>query len=234
MLQQNFLCFPCLEKVKTKFPIFPVFPVPWPPRGSVSSVMERLTIKLAFRTSFWLITMLFLLTVLTVQNGSFVRTARRHTTFNVSPLSQSNRSMPKDGHSPAHSMNVKEKQIKQINPPTTNPRSINWVTKRVTIFGLAIDFYSMKQKFSKKGKGSKVLKTPEEQKKASSHAGQKLQKWKEEDMKEAERLWARNDTLPPKERLSMRAIAAKVRIGKTTVIERLSGRCKGEGHIGSG
>ena len=28
MSQQNSLCFPCLEKVRTKFP---VFPVPWPP-----------------------------------------------------------------------------------------------------------------------------------------------------------------------------------------------------------
>ena len=26
--EQNSLCFPCLEKVRTKFP---VFPVPWPP-----------------------------------------------------------------------------------------------------------------------------------------------------------------------------------------------------------
>ena len=116
--------------------------------GSVSSVMERLMIKLAFRTSFWLMTMLFSLTVLMAQNGSFVRAAKRYTTFNVSPLSQSNRSMPKDGHSPAHSMNVKEKQIKWV----TNPRSINWVTKRVTIFGLAFDFYSTRQKFSTKGK----------------------------------------------------------------------------------
>ena len=40
--------------------------------GSVSSVMERLTIILVFRTSFWLITMLFSLTVLMAQNGSFV------------------------------------------------------------------------------------------------------------------------------------------------------------------
>ena len=199
--------------------------------GSISSVMKRLTIQLAFRTSFWLITMLFSMTVLMAQNRSFVQNARRHTTFNVSPLSQSNRSIPKDGHSPAHSMNVKEKQIKQVNPPTTNPRSINWVTKWVTIFRLALGFYSMKQKFSKKGNGGKVLKTPEECKIASSHAGQKLQKWKEEDMKEVERLWARNETLPPKERLSMRAIAAKVGIGKTTVIKRLSGRCKSEGHI---
>ena len=29
--EQNSLCFPCLEKVRTKFPVFPVFPVPWPP-----------------------------------------------------------------------------------------------------------------------------------------------------------------------------------------------------------
>ena len=28
VLQQNSLCFPCLEKLRTKFP---VFPVPWPP-----------------------------------------------------------------------------------------------------------------------------------------------------------------------------------------------------------
>ena len=28
MSEQNSLCFPCLEKVRTKFP---VFPVPWPP-----------------------------------------------------------------------------------------------------------------------------------------------------------------------------------------------------------
>ena len=135
--------------------------------------------------------------------------------------------MPKDGHSPVHLMNVKEKQIKWV----TNPRSINRVTKQVTIFGLPFDFYSMKQKFSMKGKGGKVLRIPEGWKKASSHAGQKLQKWKEEDMKEEERLSALNDTLPPNERLSMRAIAAKVGIGKTTVIDRLSGRCKGEGHI---
>ena len=93
--------------------------------------------------------------------------------------------MPKDGHLPVHLMNVKEKQMKWV----TNPRSINqvtkWVTKRVTIFRLPFDFYSMKQKLSTKGKGGKVFKTPEEQTKASTHAGQKLQRWKEEDMKEA-------------------------------------------------
>ena len=32
VLQQNSLCFPCLEKVRTKFP---VFPVPWPPCSTV-------------------------------------------------------------------------------------------------------------------------------------------------------------------------------------------------------
>ena len=33
MSEQNSLCFPCLEKGRTKFPVFPVFPVPWPPCG---------------------------------------------------------------------------------------------------------------------------------------------------------------------------------------------------------
>ena len=35
--KQNSLCFPCLEKVRTKFPVFPVFPVPWPPWQSIKS-----------------------------------------------------------------------------------------------------------------------------------------------------------------------------------------------------
>ena len=36
MSKQNSLCFPCLEKVRTKFPVFPVFPVPWPPCSPVA------------------------------------------------------------------------------------------------------------------------------------------------------------------------------------------------------
>ena len=47
-------------------------------------------------------------------------------------------------------------------------------------------------------------------------------------MDEAMVFWKANDNLPPDQRLSMRAIAKKVRIGKTTIIERLSGRCQGQ------
>ena len=38
MSEPNSLCFPCLAKVRTKFPAFPVFPVPWPPCQSYHSV----------------------------------------------------------------------------------------------------------------------------------------------------------------------------------------------------
>ena len=53
-------------------------------------------------------------------------------------------------------------------------------------------------------------------------------------MQEAQDLWAQNANLPPDKQLSMRAIAKTVGIGKTTVIERLSGRCQGSGHIAGG
>ena len=92
----------------------------------------------------------------------------------------------------------------------------------------------VKQKFSKKGKGGKVHKTPEEKRDAMSHKNQKHQQWKEEKIEEAKQLWKANDEKDPKDRLSMRAIAKKLKLPKTTVIERLSGRCQGEGHIAGG
>ena len=53
-------------------------------------------------------------------------------------------------------------------------------------------------------------------------------------MQEAIDLWAQNDNLPPDKKLSMRVIAKRVGIGKTTVIERLSGRHQGSGYIAGG
>ena len=90
------------------------------------------------------------------------------------------------------------------------------------------------KKFSKKGKGGKIYLTPEEKKDAMSHKNKKNQQWKEELIEEAKVLWEANKMKPPKEQLSMRAIAAKLNLPKTTVIERLSGRRKGEGHIAGG
>ena len=67
-----------------------------------------------------------------------------------------------------------------------------------------------------------------------SHKNQCTQQWKAEKMDQAQALWKANDNLPPDHRLSMRAIAKKVGIGKATIIERLSGRRQGSGHIARG
>ena len=42
VLQQNSLCFPCLEKVRSKFP---VFPVPWPPCSFLKDSIFLVTIR---------------------------------------------------------------------------------------------------------------------------------------------------------------------------------------------
>ena len=67
-----------------------------------------------------------------------------------------------------------------------------------------------------------------------SHKNQKNQRWKEEKIEEAKVLWAANEGKPPKELLSMRAIAKQLGLPKTTVIEWLSGKRVGEGHIAGG
>ena len=67
-----------------------------------------------------------------------------------------------------------------------------------------------------------------------SHIGKRNQQWKAAKMQEAQDLWAQNANLPPDKQLSMRAIAKTVGIGKTIVIERLSGRCQSSGHIAGG
>ena len=144
--------------------------------GSASYAMKRPRTKLASKTSLWLMTMLSLLTVLMAQSGSFALPVRSCTTLNVSLVTQNNKSMPKDGHLPAHSMSVKVKQTKWVTLLTNNPgypRSINQVTnrigKRVTIFELYYCRKIAKMKFSIKGKGSKTLQTPAEKQKAMSH-----------------------------------------------------------------
>ena len=67
-----------------------------------------------------------------------------------------------------------------------------------------------------------------------SHKNQKNQRWKEEKTEEPKVLLAANEGKPPKEQLSMRAIAKQLGLPKTTVIEWLSGRTVGEGHIAGG
>ena len=91
-----------------------------------------------------------------------------------------------------------------------------------------------KQKFSKKSRSGKAKLMPLEKRDNMSHKGKRNQQWKAAKMQEAMDLWAQNDNLPPHQQLSMRTIAKRVGISKTTVIERLSGRCKGSGHIAGG
>ena len=91
-----------------------------------------------------------------------------------------------------------------------------------------------KEKFSAKGKKGKKILTPQQKKDKMSHKNQCIQLWKAEKMDEVMSLWKQNENLPPDKRLSMRAIAKKVGIGKTTIIERLSERHQGQGHIAGG
>ena len=91
-----------------------------------------------------------------------------------------------------------------------------------------------KQKFSNKLRSGKVKLMPQEKKDNMSHIGKRNQQWKAAKIQEAQDLWAQNVNLPPDKQLSMRAIAKRVGIGKTTVIERLSGRHQGSRHIAGG
>ena len=141
-----------------------------------------------------------------------------------------NTSKPEDGLLPVPSMNVRVPKVKQVNLT----RSTNQVTKWVTYSELLICSYTMKKKFLKRGEGGKIHLIQEEKKDNMSHKNKKSQQWKEELIEEAKVLWEANKNKPPKEQLSMRAIAAKLNLPKTTVIERLSGRRKGEDHIAGG
>ena len=85
-----------------------------------------------------------------------------------------------------------------------------------------------------KGKKGKKYLTPQQKQDRMSHKNQRNQQWKAEKMNQAPALWKANDDLPPDQRLSIRAIAKKVGIAKTTIIERLSGRRQGSGHITRG
>ena len=197
--------------------------------GSATYVMKRLRIKSALRTSLWLMTMSFSLMALTAANGCFAPPAKSHIISDVFLLKVNNTSKPEDGPLPVPSMNVRAPKVKWVNLT----RSTYQVTKWVTYSELLISSYTMK-KFSKKGKGGKIHVTPEEIKDTMSHKNKKNQQWKEELIEEAKILWEANKNKPPKEQLSMRAIAAKLNLPKTTVIERLTGRRKGEGHIAGG
>ena len=178
--------------------------------------------------------MSFSLMALMAANGCFAQPAKSHIISKVLLLKVNNTSKPEDGLLPVLSMNVRAPKVKRVNLTRSTNWVTKWVIKQVTYSELLISSYTMKKKFSKKGKGGKVHLTPEEKRDKMSHKNKKNQQWKEELIEEAKVLWEANKTKPPKEQLSMRTIAAKFNLPKTTVIERLSGRRKGEGHIAQG
>ena len=124
--------------------------------GRTTYVMKRLRIKLALRTSFWLMAMLFSLMVLMGANGSFVPPARRHTISNVLLLKVNNTSEPEDGLLPVHSINVRAVNFKWVNLS----RSTKWVTY---VKCLSEYCSTMKKKFSKKGKEGRSTNPPREE-----------------------------------------------------------------------
>ena len=141
--------------------------------GSAMYVLKRLRIKSALRTSFWLMTMSFSLMALTAANGCFAQPAKSYIISDVLLLKVNNTSKPEDGLLPVLSMNVRAPKVKQVNLTRSTKWVIKWVIKRVTYSELLISSYTMKKKFSKKGKGGKVHLTPEEKKDAMSHKNKK-------------------------------------------------------------
>ena len=120
--------------------------------------MKRPWTKLESKNSFWLMAMLSLQTVLIIPNWYFVQPAENLCTLNVLLHRQNMRLNSKDGPLYAHLMSAKGNKIKRVTPPTSQTRSTNQVTmrvtKRVNIFGLSFLHRTIaKQKFSKKGKG---------------------------------------------------------------------------------
>ena len=96
--------------------------------GSATYVLKRLRIKSALRTSFWLMTMLFSLMVLTAANGCFASPTKSHIISDVLLLKVNNTSKPEDGLLPVPSMNVRAPKVKWVNLTG----STNQVTKQAT------------------------------------------------------------------------------------------------------
>ena len=92
--------------------------------------------------------------------GVLYHLQKRHTISNVLLMKVNNTSKPVEGLLPVHSMNVRVPDFKRVNLT----RSTNRVTKQVTYFECLTDYCStIKQKFSKKGKGEDPQNPPREE-----------------------------------------------------------------------
>ena len=174
-------------------------------------------IKLALKWPGWGTNKSFTLTASMEVNGCAVMSAKRLTTWHVLLPKLRNKLKQRAGHLSALliSANKRVNARSGQGRSTQGPKWVNIfkrVVKRVIFFSSEM----AKQKYS------------------MSHKGQRNQTWKAEKMDEAQQLLKENDNLPDNKKLSYRAIARKTGIPVTTIIERLSGRRQGKGHIAGG
>ena len=212
--------------------------------GNASFATMKQKIKLALKWPGWGMNKSFTLTASMEVNGCAVMSAKRLTTWHVLLPKLRNKLKQRAGHLSALLINVNKRVNARSGQgkSTQGPKRVNIskrVIKRVIFFSseMAKQKYSTKGRHGKKGGkkgGKKKGQTEEEKRDAMSHKGQRNQTWKAEKMDEAQRLLKQNDDLPDNKKLSYRAIARQTGIPVTTIIERLSGRRKGRGHIAGG
>ena len=186
--------------------------------GSASFALWRPRTKWGLKCS-TLAMVLCTLTVLTVANGYVATAARKDTIWSVSPLRNLKQS---NGLSYAPSMPARNRlDLKRVAALSKR------VIKRVTF-----SFSVPKQKTTTKKirRGSDGSRIPQ-RRAASAGKGKKEQGWKEADIDEMFRLWARNDELPAEQKLSIAKIAKQCCVPYTTACERLKGR-RGDGRRG--
>ena len=186
--------------------------------GSASFVLWRPGTKWGLKCSTFAM-VLCTLTVLTIANGYVATAARKNTIWSVSPLRNLKQS---NGLSYAPSMPARNRlDLKQVAV----------LSKRV-IKRVPFSFSVPKQKTTSKKirRGADGRRIPV-RKAASAGKGKKEQGWKETDIDEMFKLWARNDELPPEQRLSISKIAKQCGVPYTTACERLKGR-RGSGRRG--
>ena len=208
--------------------------------GSASFATMKQKIKLALKWPGWGMNKSFTLTASMEVNGCAVMSAKRLTTWHVLLPKLRNKLKQRAGHLSALLINVNKRVNARSGQgrSTLGPKRVN-ISKRVIKRVIFFSSEMAKQKFSKKGRhgkkgGKKKGQTEEEKRDAMSHKGQRNQKWKAEQMDEAQKLLKQNDDLPDNKKLSYRAIARQTGVPVTTIIERLSGRRKGRGHIAGG
>ena len=162
--------------------------------GSASFALWRPRTKWGSKCS-TLVMVLCTLMVLTIANGYVATAAGKNTIWSVSPLRNLKQS---NGLSYAPSMPARNRlDLKQVAALSKR------VIKRV-IFSLSVPKQKTTTKKICRGRDGRRI---PERRAASAGKGKKEQGWKELDIDEMFRLWARNDELPAEQRLSISKIA---------------------------